>query len=89
MKSRLPAADFQGDAAQVSVSDPESRLYSKGDGKEARLHCMGHVLMENRNGLVVDARVTQAAGTAERAAALTMRYAGEKADRRGAGTRER
>lgn len=55
-----------------STTDPESRLFRKGRGKEAKLAYMGHVLMENRNGLVVAAEVTQATGRAEREAALRM-----------------
>lgn len=55
-----------------SKTDPEARLYRKGHGKEARLAHMGHVLIENRHGLVVDAEVTEANGTAERDAALAM-----------------
>jgi hypothetical protein len=46
----------------ASTSDPEARLYRKGPGKEAKLCFMGHALMENRNGLIVDACVTQATG---------------------------
>jgi transposase len=55
-----------------SKSDPEARLYRKGNGQEARLGYLGHVLMENRQGLIVDAMLTQADGTAERDAALLM-----------------
>ena len=44
----------------------------KGKGKEAKLSYAGHVLMENRNGLVVNVRLTQATGTAEREAAVEM-----------------
>ena len=55
-----------------SVTDPEARLYRKGDGQPARLCYMGHALMENRNGLVVGGRVTSATGTAEREAALAL-----------------
>ncbi|MGH6913167.1 MAG: transposase, partial [Geminicoccales bacterium] len=51
---------------------PDARLYRKGRGKEAKLCHMGHLLMANRNGLIVDALVTQASGTAERAAAEAM-----------------
>ena len=57
-----------------SKTDPESRLYRKGHGQAAKLGYLGHVLMENRNGLIVDALVTQADGTAEREAALVMLY---------------
>jgi transposase len=56
----------------ASLTDPAARLYKKTRGAEARLGYLGHVLMENRNGLVVDARLTQAHGTAEREAALAM-----------------
>lgn len=55
-----------------STTDPDARLYRKGDGRESRLCFMGHVLMENRNGLAVDATLTHATGTAEREAALAM-----------------
>jgi transposase len=55
-----------------STTDPEARLYKKGDGQPARLCYIGHVLMENRNGLAVDGGVTQASGTAEREEALAM-----------------
>jgi len=47
-------------------------LYKKAKGHEAKPAYLGHVLMENRHGLVVDTRLTQATGTAERAAALAM-----------------
>ena len=57
-----------------SKTGPEARLYRKGHGQEARLGYLGHVLMENRSGLIVDAMVTQADGTAERDAALLMLY---------------
>lgn len=56
----------------ASTTDPEARLYKKGDGQPARLCYIGHALMENRNGLVVDGIITQASGTAERDAALAM-----------------
>jgi len=55
-----------------SITDPESRLYRKGKGKESKLCYMVHTLMENRDGLVLDARITQATGTAEREAAVEM-----------------
>jgi len=57
-----------------SKTDPEARLYRKGNGQEAKLGYLGHVLMENRHGLIVDAMLTQADGTAEREAALVMLY---------------
>jgi transposase len=56
----------------VSTTDPDARLYRKADGRESRLCFMGHVLMENRNGLAVEAALTRATGTAEREAALIM-----------------
>jgi transposase len=55
-----------------STTDPDARLYRKSDGRESRLCFMGHVLMENRNGLAVDATLTHATGKAEREATLTM-----------------
>ncbi len=57
-----------------SKTDPDARLYRKGHGQEAKLGFLGHVLMENRHGLIVDAMVTHADGTAERDAALLMLY---------------
>src|SRR5580698_167461 len=53
-------------------TDADALLARKGSGKEAKLSYSGHVLMENRNGLVADAEVLQANGTAERDAALVM-----------------
>ncbi len=68
--------DFRGtprsNATHESTTDPEARLFKKAKGQEAKLAYLGHVLMENRHGLVVDTRVTQATGTAERAAAEEM-----------------
>ena len=55
-----------------STTDPSARLYKKTKGSEARLCYLGHVLTENRNGLVVNTRLTLATGTAEREAALSM-----------------
>jgi transposase len=55
-----------------SLTDPMARLYKKTNGAEAKLAYLGHVLTENRNGLVVDVRLTQASGTAERDAAEAM-----------------
>jgi hypothetical protein len=56
----------------ASRTDPEASLYRKGPGKEAKLSFMGHALMENRSGLIVDACLTEASGHAERVAALAM-----------------
>jgi transposase len=52
-----------------STTDPDARLYKKGDGQPSKLCYMGHALMENRHGLVVGGGVSQATGTAERATA--------------------
>ena len=56
----------------ASTTDPDARLYRKGPGKEAKLCFIGHGLMENRSGLLVDACLTEADGHAERVAALHM-----------------
>lgn len=56
----------------ASKTDPDARLYRKSHGMEARLAYLGHVLMENRHGLVVQARATRATGTAERETAVAM-----------------
>ena len=56
----------------ASTTDPDAKLYRKGDGQESRLCYMGHVLMENRNGLAVAGDVTRASGTAERDTALDL-----------------
>ena len=68
--------DFHGEkrsnATHSSTTDPDARLFRKGTGKEAKLCHMGHLMMENRNALIVDARLTEANGTAERATALDM-----------------
>jgi transposase len=58
----------------ASKTDADSKLYRKGNGQEAKLGYLGHVLMENRHGLIADALLTQADGTAEREAALVMLY---------------
>ena len=71
-----PAVDFHGEKrsndTHQSTTDPDSMLARKGSGKEAKLSYSGHVLMENRNGLVADVEVLPAVGVAERAAALMM-----------------
>lgn len=73
---RNPDRNFHGQKRKndthESVTDPGARLYRKGAGKEARLCYMGHVLMENRHGLVVDGELTGADGTAERDTAVDM-----------------
>ncbi len=69
-------ADFRGHARKndthASTTDADARLWRRGKGREAKLCFMGHSLMENRNGLLVDMRVTLATGHAERDAALQM-----------------
>lgn len=71
-----PMVDFHGESrsnkTHESTTDPDALLARKGNGKEAKLSYSGHVLMENRNGLVADVEVLQAHGTAERDAALVM-----------------
>ncbi len=75
-RGKNPAVDFRGEqranATHASTTDPEARLARKGLGHEATLAFAEHVLMDNRHGLVVDVQVTQATGTAERAAAIEM-----------------
>jgi len=78
---RNGSADFRGEkrsnATHASTTDPDAMLYRKGPGMEAKLCFIGHGLMENRSGLLVDARLTRVSGHAERLAALEMieRYA--------------
>jgi transposase len=71
-----PSVDFRGErrtnATHTSTTDPEARLYKKATGQEAKLCFLGHVLMENRHGLVVNTRLTPATGIAEREAALAL-----------------
>src|SRR5579863_6924035 len=73
---RNAPVDFRGEkrsnATHRSTTDPDARLYRKGPGMEARLCYIGHGLMENRSGLIVDARLTRVSGHAERLAALDM-----------------
>lgn len=73
---RNAEVDFRGEkrsnATHASTTDPDALLYRKSPGTGARLCYMGHVLMENRNGLVVDAETTRVSGHAERLAALEM-----------------
>jgi transposase len=64
--------DKRSNETHESKTDPDAKLYRKGNGQEAKLGYLGHVLLENRNGLVMDAMLTQADGTAERDAALLM-----------------
>ena len=71
-----PTVNFHGEKrsndTHSSTTDPDARLARKGNGQEAKLFFMGHVVMENRNGLAVGARVTHATGRAEREAALEL-----------------
>ena len=73
---RNAEADFHGkkrsNETHVSTTDADARLYRKGPGKEAKLCFIGHGLMENRQGLLVDTCLTPADGHAERVAALAM-----------------
>lgn len=68
--------NFRGEkrsnATHASTTDPDARLFKKARGQAVKLCHIVHVLMENRNGLVVDAILTHATGTAEREAALAM-----------------
>lgn len=79
-----PDVDYRGEKRRnethASTTDPEAQLMRKGPGKETKLSYMGHVLMENRNGLVVDLMLTQATGKAEREAGVRMldRLPGQK-----------
>lgn len=62
----------RGNETHASTTDPEARLARKGNGQEAKLCFSGHAMMENRNGLLVDLRILEANGRAEREAALLM-----------------
>jgi transposase len=77
---RNAARDFRGEArandTHESTTDPEAKLYKKTHGTPSQLAYLGHAVSENRHGLVVDVRVTEANGTAERVAALEMIEAG-------------
>jgi transposase len=69
-QGRNPHVDFRGkrrkNDTHESTTDPDARLYRKGDGQESKLSYLGHVVMENRHGLVVDCEVTHADGYGER-----------------------
>jgi transposase len=71
-----PTVNFRGERRKndthQSTTDPDARMYRKSDGHPARLVYMGHVLMENRSGLIVDTDLTPADGYGERYAALAM-----------------
>lgn len=85
-QGRNVAVDFHGEqfsnATHQSATDGEAMLYRKAKGKEAKLSFMGHLLTENRNGLIVQAGVSQATGTAEREVALEMLDAEKQSGRR-------
>jgi transposase len=59
----------------ASTTDPDARMYRKSSGAEARLAYLGHLLIENRHGLIADAMATQADGRAERDAAMLLLHA--------------
>lgn len=73
---RNAESNFRGqkrsNKTHASTTDPDARLFRKGNGQSSKMAFLGHVLMENRNGLVVGAALTHATGTAEREAALDM-----------------
>ena len=76
LPGRNSEQDFHGEKrsnmTHESTTDPEARLYRKSQAAPAKMAYLGHVLMEHRNGLIVDMELTQADGHGERAAALTM-----------------
>ena len=76
-----PTVNFRGEkrtnATHQSTTDPEARLAKKGRGFESKLAYMGHALMENRHGLLVDFQLTQATGTAERDVVPQLLYDAE------------
>jgi transposase/uncharacterized membrane protein YsdA (DUF1294 family) len=71
-----PTVNFHGEKrsnrTHASKTDPEAQLARKGEGKEAKLSYSGNLLVDNRNGLIVNAMVWEASGTAERDTALVM-----------------
>ena len=75
-RGRNAERDFRGERrsneTHGSTTDPDARLYRKSDGQPSRLCFMGHLLIENRHGLIVDVRTTHATGRAEREAAEAM-----------------
>jgi transposase/IS5 family transposase len=75
-KPRNAEVDFHGqkrsNATHLSLTDPEARLFKKGDGQPARLYHTAHAIAENRHGLVMAVDLTKATGDAEPAAALSM-----------------
>src|SRR5579872_7071880 len=81
-----PTVNFHGDERRDdthrSTTDPEARLFKKSRGSESKLGFMAHVLMENRNGLVVDTRLTKSTGKAERESAWMMAWRVARGQRR-------
>ena len=75
-RGRNAERDFRGEKrsneTHASTTDPDARLYRKSDGQPSRLCFMGHLLIENRSGLIVDVRTTHATGRAERETAEAM-----------------
>jgi transposase len=73
---RNGARNFKGEkrsnATHASTTDPDARLYRKGDGERAKLCYIGHALMENRNGLLVDGAATRATSDAEPLTAVEL-----------------
>jgi transposase len=71
-----PTVNFHGETRKndthASTTDPDAQLYRKGKGKEAKLAYLGHVLLDNRHGLVANVCATAATGTAERDAAVVL-----------------
>jgi hypothetical protein len=76
IKVKNPEVDFRGrersNDTHASTTDPDARLYKKSAGSASKLGYLGHIMTENRNGLVLDTALTLATGTAEREAALEM-----------------
>src|SRR5262249_61566805 len=81
-----PTVNFRGEtrsnATHASTTDPDAQLYKKADGQKSVMAYLGHVLMENRSGLIVNACVTAATETAEREAATMMLPVGRRDTRR-------
>jgi len=75
MRAWISAASGGSNETHQSTTDPDARLYKKGDGRPAQLAYGGHLLMENRSGLIVQACVLPADGFGERDAALIMAQA--------------
>jgi transposase len=73
---RNTEVDFRGEKrcndTHESYTDPDCRLYRKSEGQQAKLCYLGHLMMENRNGFIVEGQVTPASGSAEREAAAEM-----------------